>query len=122
MIKYYMRPDSNTPPQYSYVVGEDTDCLWNADTCIEVTPQPTINHIYNMDTSAWELSETCYMVSLRYKRDSELKRTDKHTFADYPISADDLVTVKTYRQALRDCPNKEAIEDRVLPECPEVCK
>jgi len=52
MIKYFMRPDSNEPPAYSYVVGEDTDYLWDSETCIEVDPQPTINHIYNMISEA----------------------------------------------------------------------
>lgn len=122
VLKYYMRPDSNTPPIYAYVVGEDTDILWNAETCIEVDPQPTINHIYNMQTSSWELSETYYMADLRAKRNKEIARTDKYMFDDFPIESTDMPTVLTYRQALRDCPNQEAIEDRVLPVCPDVCK
>ena len=122
MIKYYMRPDSNTPPQYSYCVGEDTDSLWNSSTCIEVKPQPTVNHIFNRKTMAWELSESYYMADLRAKRNKELARTDKYMFEDFPIESTDITTVLEYRQALRDCPNKEAIADRVLPVCPEICK
>jgi hypothetical protein len=122
MIKYYMKPDSNTPPQYAYVVGEDTDSLWNPSTCIEVIPQPTVNHIFNWDTMAWELSEAYYMADLRYKRNKEIARTDKYMFEDFPIESTDITTVLTYRQELRDCPNKEAIADRVLPDCPNICK
>jgi hypothetical protein len=122
MTKYYMRPDSNTPPAYSYCEGDETDSLWNAETCIEVPKQPTYNHVYNMTSEAWELSETYYMTDLRAKRDAELTRTDKYVLSDYPISAEDKTIVETYRTALRDCPNAELLADRVLPTCPEICK
>jgi len=121
MIKYYMRPDSNTPPAYSYCVGEDTDSLWNAETCIEVAKQPSCNHVYNMTSEEWELSEEYYMTDLRAKRDIELRRTDKYVLSDYPISAEDKTIVETYRTALRDCPNNELLADRVMPVCPEIC-
>ena len=121
-LKYYMRPDSNTPPQYGYVVGPDTDSLWNPDTCIEVPEQPTSNHEYDFDTSAWVLNETYYMTDLRGQRDRLLSETDRYVLPDYPISEADLIIIKAYRQDLRDCPNAELIADRVLPDCPEICK
>jgi len=121
-LKYYMRPDSNTPPAYSYCVGEDTDSLWNADTCIEVDPQPSTNHIYDFDEEDWILNEDYYMVDLRAKRDIELTRTDKYVLSDYPIESADLTTVEIYRQELRDCPDKEVFSERVLPDCHDVCK
>ena len=120
MIKYYMKPDSNTPPAYCYCVGEDTDSLWNAETCIEVDLQPSINHVYDFDAEEWIISELFYMMDLRSKRDVALDNSDKYTLSDYPISEEDKALIVTYRQALRDCPSHENLEDRILPECPEV--
>ena len=122
MIKYFMRPDSNEPHAYSYVVGEDTDYLWDSETCIEVDPQPTINHIYNMISEAWELSEVAYMSDLRSKRDLELVRVDRYVLSDYPITEENRAILVVYRQALRDAPNQELLVNRVLPECPQVCQ
>jgi len=122
MIKYFMRPDSNKPPAYIYVEGEDTDVLWNADTCIEVEKCPSSNHKYNMGKKAWELNEIAYMEDLRFKRNLELERTDKYMSLDYPTSEENKAVISVYRQALRDCPNKEVFADRVLPECPDICK
>lgn len=45
--------------------------------------------------------------SLREKRDAKLAETDFYLTADYPIDADKLEAVKTYRQALRDLPSQE---------------
>jgi hypothetical protein len=71
---------------------------------------------------AWELSEAYYMADLRYKRNKEISRTDKYMFEDFPIESTDITTVLEYRQALRECPNKADIADRVLPDCPEICE
>jgi hypothetical protein len=43
-------------------------------------------------------------------------------FEDFPIESTDITTVLEYRQALRECPNKADIADRVLPDCPEICE
>lgn len=117
-----MKPDSNIPPIYSYCISNDTDSSWNPTTCIEVTPQPTVNHIFNWETMEWELSEVYYMADLRAERNKELARTDKYMFEDFPIKSTDITTVLEYRQALRECPNKSDIADRVLPVCPKICK
>ena len=117
-----MRPDSNTPPAYSYVVCEDTDYLWNPDTCIEVPERPSIDYDYNFDEEKWEVNQIEGMADLRFKRNIELARVDKYMLSDYPISAEDRVIVETYRQALRECPDKEKFIDRVLPDCPDICK
>ena len=122
MIKYYMRPDSNTPPAYSYCVGEDTDTCWNPDTCIEVPKKPSPDYNYNLVDKKWELNQEEYMTDLRVERDEELRRTDKYMLFDYPILSEDKTIAETYRQALRDCPNKALLADRVLPECPDACK
>ena len=124
MIKYFMRGDSNNPPQFSYVEGEDNDWAWTSvqgtDRCIEVPQIPSSSHIWDWDTSQWVLSPDIYLSQLRAKRNTELARTDKFVLADYQISEEDLATAKTYRQALRDAPNHENIEDCVMPVCPEV--
>jgi len=122
MIKYFMKPDSNTPPAYVYVEGEETDILCDKKTCIEVEKCPSQNHRYNMDKKAWELNETAYMSDLRSKRNLELERTDRYMTLDYPIPEENKAITRVYRQALRDCPNKELLTDRVMPECPEICK
>ena len=122
MLKYFMRPDSNVPPAYSYCVGDDTDVMWNADTCIEVEPQPTISHSYDMDAKAWVLDEEMYMLYLRQERNQLLAATDKYMLVDYPISAEEKANVATYRQELRDAPNKDKLADRVLPETPVLIK
>ena len=44
---------------------------------------------------------------LRTERDARLATTDKYLLADYPLSAENLATVKAYRQALRDLPARE---------------
>ena len=44
-------------------------------------------------------------IRLRTERDARLAVTDKYLLSDYPISAEDLATVKAYRQALRDLPS-----------------
>ena len=44
------------------------------------------------------------MLSLRGARDTRIAATDFYLASDYPIGADDLAAIKTYRQALRDLP------------------
>ena len=44
---------------------------------------------------------------LREARDAKLAATDFYLAADYPIEADKLEAVKTYRQALRDLPEQD---------------
>ena len=44
---------------------------------------------------------------LRTERDARLVATDKYLLADYPISPEELVTIKAYRQFLRDLPAQE---------------
>jgi hypothetical protein len=122
MTKYYIKKDNNNPSKYLYCTGSDTDGMWNPDTCIEVLPQPSVNYVYNFEKSEWELDRDKYMADLRAKRNQELNRVDKYVLSDFPISAEDKLIVLQYRQDLRDCPDKEVFEERVLPECPDICK
>ena len=117
-----MRPDSNEPPVYVYIEGDDSDSLWDSQTCIEVLQCPSPNYDYNLVSEEWEMNQDVYMADLRARRNIELTRIDKYMISDYPISAEDLVIVETYRQDLRDCPNEAVFEDRVLPSCPTECE
>lgn len=44
------------------------------------------------------------MEQLRLARDIRLTATDKYVLIDYQITPEDLESIKTYRQALRDLP------------------
>ena len=117
-MKYFFRADSNTPPQYSYCEGLDTDWAWLNGDHIEVPQKPSNNHVWNNTSEEWEINETKYMAYFRSLRNAELLRTDKFMVSDYPITAEDKTTAETYRQTLRDLPAEEDINDRVMPEVP----
>lgn len=60
---------------------------------------------------------------VRTKRDSLIEETDYLLMSDYPISAEELVTVKTYRQALRDVPQQPGFPQEIQwPNKPSVQK
>ena len=122
MIKYFMRPDSNTPPAYIYIEGDETDSLWDSKTCTEVPKKPSSNHLYNMQSKKWYLSEAHYMTHLRNDRDNLLLETDKYMISDYPISEEDKALMITYRKDLRDCPSKTILAERILPSFPDLNK
>ena len=61
--------------------------------------------------------------SVRARRDASLASSDYLLMADYPISAEELESVKAYRQALRDLPAQEGFPtDVAWPELPAVLK
>ena len=66
---------------------EDGDTLEYTDTL----PPPTADQLF---------------ATLRAARDARLARTDKMLLPDYPITAEALEKVKTYRAALRDLPDQ----------------
>lgn len=77
---------------------------------IEAIPQPTAEELTEQKANA-----------VRGQRDRLLSQTDYLVSGDYPISDDDLLTVKAYRQALRDVPAQEGFPDSVVwPELPQV--
>lgn len=60
---------------------------------------------------------------VRGKRDALISQTDYLLTSDYPISAEDLESVKAYRTALRDVPQQGGFPfDVVWPELPSVLK
>ena len=52
------------------------------------------------------LTTAQHFAALRAARDARLAQTDKMLLPDYPITADALEKVKTYRAALRDLPDQ----------------
>ena len=50
-----------------------------------------------------------YYQIMRNQRNDLLKNTDKYLLLDYPISQDDLLIIKQYRQQLRDAPENNFI-------------
>ena len=63
--------------------------------------------------------DTVLAASARQKRDRLIAVTDYLVTPDYPISADRLAKVKTYRQALRDIPEQAGFpRDIVWPKKP----
>ena len=63
--------------------------------------------------------DTVLAASARQKRDRLIVATDYLVTPDYPISADRLAKVKTYRQALRDIPEQSGFPRTITwPEKP----
>lgn len=56
---------------------------------------------------------------VRSKRDMKLAETDKYVLPDYPISAENLIAMKAYRNDLRDLPG-EIADPRMEIEWPEM--
>ena len=52
--------------------------------------------------------------SVRTQRDSLLAQTDYLLMPDYPITEENLVEIKAYRQALRDIPEQEGFPENVI--------
>jgi len=114
-LKYYIREKGNG----AYCISEGEDILYNND-CVEVPPCPdALRYRWDNNSNEWVLNEELIMGILRSKRDMELNRTDKYMTLDYPISDEERKKLIQYRRDLRNCPNKDNLEDRVLPECPK---
>lgn len=71
----------------------------------------TIMSDYNIQIEDITLAHN--LAQLRAKRDVILASYDKYLLADFPVSAEELVNIKLYRQYLRDVTSAE-----VLPESP----
>lgn len=56
-----------------------------------------------------------YIKQLRERRNKLLVETDKYLINDYPISADNLIKIKQYRQELRDYMNKPELYKEYIP-------
>lgn len=119
---YFLKPDSNIPPAYSYCEGEDTDSSYNPLTCILVPKQPSPAHRWDFTSAAWVLDETVYFSNLRSIRNKEILRTDKFALEDFPLTPENRIIALQYRQALRNVPNHATIEECIMPICPDILK
>ena len=60
--------------------------------------------------------ENLFKISmLKYERNQLLQQTDKCVLIDFPISLDNLIRIKEYRQELRDF----TTNDYILPDKPD---
>ena len=62
------------------------------------------------------------MIDLSFQRaicNELLKNSDKYLISDYPITPDNLILIKNYRQALRDYMNSSNINED-MEEAPEL--
>lgn len=114
MLKHYIREHGNG----AYVVGEDTDTLWDPNTCVEVPQRPTILHRWNNNEKKWTINIEDKRRYVRGMRNIELKRTDKFLVSDFPITPENKNIAMNYRQQLRDLPSKQTIEELEMPVCP----
>lgn len=114
VLKYYIKEKGTG----AYVVGEDTDSLWDPATCIEVPQCPSPIHKWNNVSHQWEINIEDKRTFIRRIRDIELRRTDKFMISDFPITESDKTIAETYRQELRDLPSKQTIEELEMPEIP----
>lgn len=82
--------------------------------CEMVSDVATIMHSEAKETAeieqAWD--------KLRAERDSRLAQSDKYVLEDYPISSENLIAMKAYRNDLRDLPS-EIADPRLPVEWPE---
>ena len=119
---YFLRPDSNIPPAYSYCEGEDTDPSYIPEICILVPKQPSPSYKWDFMSESWVIDESIYFANLRSARNKELLRTDKFALEDFPLNPDDKIIALQYRQALRNAPDHATIEECIMPICPDILK
>ncbi len=73
-----------------------------------------------MHSEAKELAEIeAAWVQVRAQRDMKLAETDKYVLPDFPISAENLLAMKAYRDDLRDLPGQIA-DPRLAVQWPEM--
>lgn len=103
----------------AYVVGYEGDNIYNPATCKIVPIKPTDGgYVWNNSTDVWELTMASQQAYIRGMRNPELARTDKYLIEDYPITAEHRAGAITYRQELRDAPDKATPQEMVMPVCP----
>ena len=81
-------------------------------------------NVLDIDPTLYAELETEGFKTLREERNKRLADTD-YLVLDYPLTSEQLQQVKTYRQALRDLPNREGapfLENIPWPEKPDFIK
>ncbi len=112
---YYFTENGNG----AYIEGYEGDNIYNPNTCLLVTKRPTNGgYVWDTNSEAWILTMTSQQNYIRRIRNLELARTDKYVLPDYPLTAEQVEGAKTYRQTLRDVPDKLDPAEMVMPQCP----
>lgn len=123
MIKYYMRPDSNTPPSYVYIEGPEDDLLWDPDICLEVPKMPSPYHVFDRETKSWKPDDERALAHFKALAEYELERTSKWMVIDSPLSDEEMKQAKAYRAQLRTLTDDPGfLNHPKLPECPACLK
>ena len=101
--------------------GVIPDGAYNEDTCIFVPERPTPYHKWDNDAKEWTTDLEDKKEWVRSLRNPELSRVDKFVMPDFfsEFTEEQQGEITTYRQALRDAPDHETIEEIVMPECPD---
>ena len=80
---------------------------WDAEKEVFIQHFDIVSLSSEEANSVLEQKKAIALEKLRQERNLKLKETDYLLMLDYPISEDNLVEVKAYRQALRDLPKQE---------------
>lgn len=106
----------------AYCEAPEKDPLYNPNTCIIVPKKPHEGSIWNNITKQWDWTIEGQQNYIRPIRNIELDRTDRFILPDYPITPEELLVAKQYREKLREVPDKITPQEMVMPECPEFMK
>ncbi len=102
-----------------YVAGYEGDNIYNPDTCLIVPKKPANGgYVWDNNTKAWKLTIASQQRYIRVLRNPELARTDKYVLEDYPLNATEKAGAITYRQELRDAPDKPTPQEMAMPTRP----
>lgn len=85
---------------------------------MEEEKKPVINIYNSPDEVPEELRQTAkegLNITLKQQRNNLLKETDKYLLPDFPITPNNLIKIKEFRQLLRDFTKN----DYILPDKPD---
>ncbi len=77
---------------------------YNGTAFIEKAESPSIFHVYNWTTHAWDWSSADFWQKVRADRDLKLSLSDWTQLPDSPITSEKRAEWVTYRAALRNVP------------------
>ena len=88
----------------------------------EIPERPSPYHEWVPGTASWMLDDVRAWRDIRGRRDKLLSESDWAILPDVPLSEEQKIEVKTYRQALRDITAQPDLGNIIWPEKPEVIK
>lgn len=105
----------------AYCVGELSDVLYDPATCILVSPKPDEYYRWDPVNQVWAENIDIKRAYIKFLCDQILAETDKYLLPDEysRLSREDKKAIIAYRQALRDAPNHDDIQDVKMPEAPD---